>query len=241
MKTVALHMMGGFGNQLFQYAFARGYCERHGYRLETPAWVGQQIFEGIEDPPISMELPRLAETDIDYGAGDISLFGYFQSQKCADYYSKTKVREWFQLRSEIRKSIWVHHSEHVAAHYRCGDYLGAGYPVVSMKSISLAAMGKFATDKKIHFVSIEYPGESPILPPNMKCLHDFYVLATERILFRANSSFSWWASEIGGCKTYSPRIDGLVGGFEYDDVQFEEGNHCRLADLDFITDIHLKP
>ena len=43
-----LGRFGRFGNQLLQYAFLRVYAELHGLDIETPRWIGQEIF-GFRD------------------------------------------------------------------------------------------------------------------------------------------------------------------------------------------------
>ena len=53
---------GEFGNQLFQYAFARLYSEKYGLRLETYDWVGQKLF-GLHDPPVSRIQPFILEIE----------------------------------------------------------------------------------------------------------------------------------------------------------------------------------
>lgn len=51
---------GRFGNQLFQYAFLRIYARRHGLQLQTPPWVGEELF-GIPPSPITVNLPAYQE------------------------------------------------------------------------------------------------------------------------------------------------------------------------------------
>ena len=51
---------GRFANQMFQYAFLKCYAQKHGLRVETPAWLGQKLF-GFTDPAISRRLPEFRE------------------------------------------------------------------------------------------------------------------------------------------------------------------------------------
>lgn len=54
MKAVQLKFVEGrFGNQLFQYAFARALAEKYGAELQTSDWIGPQIFIGVEASPIN--------------------------------------------------------------------------------------------------------------------------------------------------------------------------------------------
>lgn len=230
--------MGGFGNQLFQYAFARGYARKHGFELQTDPWIGQKIFE-IEDPPIEYAFPRMGEHEIELGKGDVSFLGYAQNQKCADYYSLEDIRSWFKLRPEIAQVLSPIRIG-LAAHVRNGDYAGSGYPVVGKEAIVRAAINQGYDPDEIVWFSPEYPLSNDALSKEMSFLQDFWDMKTASVLFRSNSTFSWWAGALSDGLVYSPRIDGLKGGIEHDDVPFELGNHCKTADLPFITDIHLR-
>jgi hypothetical protein len=74
------------------------------------------------------------------------------------------------------------------------------------------------------------PG-SEVLPDVLfDWLEDFLRLYFARTIFRANSSFSWWAAFLSPCaRVFSPVIDKRhiygVDGLEEIDVDFIEGNH----------------
>jgi len=75
-------------------------------------------------------------------------------------------------------------------------------------------------------------------------LEDFLKLYFARTIFRANSSFSWWASFLSpNAKVYSPILDKqIIYGKDNDgveiDVEFVEGNHPHW--MYNITDIIIK-
>jgi hypothetical protein len=61
-----------------------------------------------------------------------------------------------------------------------------------------------------------------------------------RILFRANSTFSWWAATLGNpMLVYSPVVEGLRG--LQMDVKFVPGNEPRCVDLPNTHDFKIKP
>jgi hypothetical protein len=124
-----------------------------------------------------------------------------------------------------------------------------GYSVVSMGSYCKAfAKFGFAKDE-IVWVSDDYTGTwhvgrkmrrrggwtypegSEYLPGVMfDWLDDFLKLYFARTIFRANSSFSWWAAMLSPtARVFSPVIDKThiygVDGMEEIDVEFVEGNH----------------
>lgn len=55
-----LGQMGRFANQLIQYMFLKTYARRHNLEVQTPKWIGQDLF-GLDDPPIAGPLPPFDE------------------------------------------------------------------------------------------------------------------------------------------------------------------------------------
>lgn len=124
-----------------------------------------------------------------------------------------------------------------------------GYSVVSMESYR-RAFAKFGyAEDEIHWVSDDYtgtwhvgrkmryrggwtyPAGSEYLPAVMfDWLEDFLKIYFARTVFRANSSFSWWAAMLSPtARVFSPVIDKThiygVDGMEEICVEFVEGNH----------------
>ena len=124
-----------------------------------------------------------------------------------------------------------------------------GYSVISKRSYE-AAFTKFGFDPgAIEWVSDDYSGRwhtdrpqrqrggwsypagSEVLPDVLfDWLEDFLRLYFARTIFRANSSFSWWAAFLSPrARVFSPVIDKRhiygVDGLEEIDVDFVGGNH----------------
>jgi hypothetical protein len=69
---------------------------------------------------------------------------------------------------------------------------------------------------------------------------DFFALLNAEVLFRANSTFSWWAATLGHAqKVYSPVVDGLSG--YQTNVKFIEGNWPRCVSMDSVSDYCIAP
>lgn len=240
-----LSMMGRFGNMMFQYAFARAYCEKHGLELQTDQWVGENIFEITPNAIRGDWLPRRCENTLIDGERDVSYRSYSQQQKCL-IYTKWAIQRWFKFRPEVEEKLKAYFSAHphpvmpIVAHRRVGDYLGYGYPVVSKASYlhQIDNLGESWAD--VEFITEEKPHVVLGIPDEYAFVADFYCMLHAGLLLRGNSCFSWWAGALGNGTVFSPRIDGLTGGREHD-VAFEEGNHCRFANFDFTTDLHLQP
>lgn len=215
------HLIGRFGNQLFQAAYARAYAEQCGLELRTNAWPGQQIFEGVNEGPLCDEGERLPD---DYRQRQSDLI-----------YTRADCRRWFKIKQEwldwfLRKRYWAQ----IVAHRRIGDYAACGYVVVSASSYY--QMHQRLGYGTLVFACEENAATSPEGAPPFLC--DFMRLVYAPVILRGNSSFSWWAATLSNAEVWSPRIDGLEGGREQD-CAFEKGNHCRFSDLEFTTDLHL--
>ncbi len=238
-------LQGRWGNQLFTYAFARGYAERHGCELRTGPWLGQEIFQ-IDDPLIERNnLPLHTEFDVPEGAVDISLRTYAMSQKAIDWYTRSQVREWFTFRPKIAAALQGLEIPKICAHLRHGDFIGhSGFVAVSKQSyLDAAEQCGFIPD--LCFVSEENPRKADDLPENISYfLPDFHVLRQATILLRANSSFSWWAATLAQNQVVlAPDLTGIPAGrTEPQYAPFVLGNWPAISrQHSFCTDLHLKP
>lgn len=225
MKTCYAMMTGRFGNQLFTYAHVRAQCEAKGIMLITAPWVGEKLFK-IE--PTWRIAPEKC---------DMYIRDYCQMQRHL-IYTREQVRGWFQFREPYQKMFDDCKPEDLLAHRRVGDYAGAGFVVVSEKSYKVAAKAFGYDPDRLVFVTEENPTRWGDVDDDVAFLPDFIRMMKAKVLFRGNSSFSWWASALGDAKTYSPVIDGLCGGKEQD-CDFVEGNHARTVELDFVTELRL--
>ena len=107
-----------------------------------------------------------------------------------------------------------------------------GYSEESILWVSDDYTGKWHVGRKTRFVGgWEYPTGAQYLPGIMfDWLDDFLKLYFARTIFRANSSFSWWAATLSPtAKVFSPVVDKRhiygVDGIEEITVDFVEGNH----------------
>jgi hypothetical protein len=224
MKPIGAHLIGRFGNQMFQYCWARKTAEQQGRELHTNAWAGQKIFQ-LNEPPLDGSEEMLPE--------------HYRQDQDSLIYSRADARRWFAWRPEVEQSLSIVPTLGLVAHWRRGDYLSLGYPVVGLSAFLSAVVGHGFGKETIGWSREESPHLHDGFTGELSFVPDFCRLMRARVLFRANSSFSWWAATLGNGRVFSPIIDGLQGGIEHDAVPFVEGNHPKLAELPFITDLHL--
>lgn len=244
MATIQINCLGSFGrfgNQLFQYAFARGYAESVGATLETPWWVGRSLF-GINDPMPSKHLPSLGIDEHPNGRVDIDLYGYFQQAQFYKHYTLTKLREWFKLTHFWTDQFPKHKSNIVAMHLRRGDYLTTFshiFCAIDEESYRKAIREAGYDPDKVVQVREDQPNHYPM--PGLEFVTDFMTLYNADVVFRANSTFSWWAATLGYCgeNVYSPVVEGMQGAKA--DVPFVKGNHPRCVSMDSVHDYHIAP
>jgi hypothetical protein len=229
MSAITAQLIGGLGNQMFIFAHAKAFAEKNGMELHTVPWVGERIFK-LDGHKCGRPQPN-----------EMVLSGYFQSQ--ADLiYTRADCRRWFEFSDEAKaicEPLMGGVDNYAIAHLRRGDYAGAGFPVISVKAYFDAAE-RFGIDpNRLVLIGNERPwgGTSD---PATTMLPDFYRMTKAENLFRANSTFSWFAAVLGHGNVFSPVITGLPGGIEHENVQFVRGNHPRCADLDIVTDLFLE-
>ena len=149
VQISCLGNFGRFGNQLFQYAFAKSYAEKYNCTLEVPQnWKGRQIFN-IDDPPIGEPLPKTKLDTIPWGQKNIDLFGYFCAPDFVQFLTRKKLKEWFKIKDKWMDLVPKPEAPYLAAHLRRGDYTTTFaylYCTVSKKSY-LDAISRFRLDK----------------------------------------------------------------------------------------------
>lgn len=214
VQISTLGKRGRFGNQLFQYAFARSYAERVGAVLQTPPWIGQKLFVGINDPPITEHFPRLRDEQHPRGKLYIDIYGHFV-ESLGKHYSADEARSYFRFKPEILKSHPSRQDKYVAAHLRRGDI--ARHPdnhwLIPQSSYEAAMLLVGIDPLKVVWVSDAF---------GRPMIEDFLTLMYADTLFIANSTFSYWAGILGNNrKIYSPVPPPMRKGYTH--CKFKEG------------------
>ena len=217
-----------FGNELFQYAVAKAYARKNNYILEIPKnWIGREIFENVKDPVIENDYPVCDLDNIsDEGESYIRLDGYFESLKSINMYSKQDVLWWFKLKEKYDYPKIKDY--YVTAHLRRGDFLNIknGRCVVAKICFKEAIINNGYNINKIIWVGedIKQPFyEEFNISKELYFLYDFVLLKNSDVIFRSDSTFSWWAASLSNAKIFSPVIDDKVG-WQYD-IKFVKGNY----------------
>ncbi len=239
--TVTMHLTGRLGNLMFQYSHLRAYAEQNGYEVSLPPWIGERVFTIPE-----AVRPDKYKPDLDLGEK------LFQNQASL-IYTRKQVREWFTFKPEVLEKLQPAkcNTEFLLNVRGMSDYIGAGMVCISKESYLDAYCRAFECPRRIY--SWEADAEPTLLPtftgdPSASglgttevCLPSFYRLMTAPILFRANSSFSWWAATLGNGRVFSPIIEGMKGGIPNQHCEnFVEGNWPRMSLVEGFTDLHLR-
>jgi len=235
IQFTQLGKFGRFGNQIFQYIFARAYAEKYNAELELPHWIGEKIFKNVSHKQPSVKLPTTQVDVVKFGDVNIDLLGYFQKKEFIDILSKKKIMEWLQFQDR-----WIGPGNNITtkivAHLRRGDYVTL-YPnvfCIVSKDSYFKACNKFNIKKEnIIWVSEENQLYYSYLESDLQFMPDFNLMKNSNILLRSNSTFGFWAGFFNKNKVYSPVVGGLKG---MNDVDFVEGNFSSIVDVnrDFI-------
>jgi hypothetical protein len=242
MKTVTMPFTGRFGNLLFQWAYIRAFAEQNGYELCLPEWIGEKIFN----------IPK-ARRPVGFPI-DLILPEDTHQRQSSLIYTRKQVREWFAIRPEILAKLRAldENRKHVLLNVRQGrDYTDAGLVTLSVESyINACANLGYDNPNDVEWETDLNPMMLPDFTGDISAsglcttwvgLPSFYRLMTAPVLFRANSSFSWWASTLSDGVIYSPVIKGIQGGVPNQRCDnFILGNWPVCCDNHPNTDLHLK-
>jgi hypothetical protein len=248
MSVIARRLHDRFGNTCFQYANARAYAERHGCELHTTPWVGDKIFD-LDSKPLTdgdANLPKRADLDIRQWDGEtnIEITGWCLNQDSL-IYSRADLRRWLKFKPEVMAAMDKVPRVPIACHLRHGDFLGLeGFVAISRASYVRAVQQAHLDPKDITWVSEETAHHVPELDEaGIGFMADFAVMMWADVLFRANSSYSWWASSLGlNRATFSPDLAGIATGQAVpQEVPFVAGNHCAISRFHpNCSDLHLR-
>lgn len=238
--TCFFNLVGRFGNLLFIYAHARAYCERNGYDLCLPPWVGERVFN----------IPLAVRPN---GKPDMVMPEDMHQNQESLIYTRKQVRDWFQIKPEVLEMLKpvLENRKPVLLDVRLGqDLIGAGLVSLNCDCYLRAAervgydilrdceweLDTFPT----RLGSFQGDVTASGLNTTWVSLPAFYKMMTAQVHFRANSTFSWWAATLGNAKVYAPVIRGMKGGVNGQFCSnFVHGNWPVMADNFPNTDLHL--
>ncbi|MGV0949107.1 MAG: hypothetical protein ACOYB3_00235 [Azonexus sp.] len=226
---------------MFQYACAKGYARKVGATLETHDWVGRWLFKGINDPIIKTCLPQLPLDVVPQnGETNLALYGYFQHKAAFELYTMADLKEWFQFQDWVLEEMADCKPVPLAAHIRRGDYVTAfkeHFCTVGEEAYTVAIVENGFGHLPVTWVREDKPREYK--RPGVEWLIDFWTLYNADVVFRANSTFSWWAAALGKAQhIFSPVIEGKRGF--HAQVPFVRGNHPRPTDQPNVDDCTIK-
>jgi hypothetical protein len=232
---------GRLGNQLFQYGFLRSYAEVCGYSYGTPHdWIGRKWFPNTShDAVIAEKFPTYHETDFGFGLDNIDLWGYYQNQKSLDFLCKSRVKSWYRFDDEILENFKKPRDFYIAVHVRRGDYMHHPlYPTILKQCYIDRIIENGFDPKDIVWVEegVKTEGDLGLLDDP---LYDFLTIQNADVVFRCNSTFSWWAGALNEkSQIYSPVVTGHLG-VKNAHVPFVFGNHpTPTVHGKYHTDLH---
>lgn len=242
MKLLQPFLTGRMGNILFQYAYARAWAEQNGYELCMLPWIGEIVFSGVPEA----KRPDKYKPDLVWPE-------HLRQHQRDLIYTRKQVREWFAFKPEILEMLQpAKCPRHVCLNIRQGqDYRDAGLVTLSRQCYMDAAkrLG-YGVDDICFEIDTQF-FTLPNFQGNVTAggfgvsevvLPSFYRLMTAPVLFRANSSFSWWAATLADNQNiYAPLIYDLKGGIPNTYCpQFVNANWPAMVNSPDHSELHLK-
>jgi hypothetical protein len=203
---------GRVGNQMFQIAGTIGVAIKNGYDFAFPEWKNYDDltkFHSKEDIEIQKffknPLPRIPENNfpelnVKWGyhnlnvSDNISLFGYFQSEKyfmhCRDL-----IRHYFEMVD--MGSTYMDFENGIMIHVRRGDFDNNYHPRIGMEYYS-KALEQFPSTSPLYVFSDDMKearemfGSNATYMEGHHYMYYLYLMCQFKNFIIANSSFSWW-------------------------------------------------
>lgn len=249
MNNCYVNVMGGIGNQLFQIAAGYAYAKKWDKRLiiNTAHWSASQgkhpdtyrntIFKNFEYGAyhtrdiVGIHQKRFNYDELPFQHGSVALNGYFQSLKYFEEYKDEFISLLNMPSGDIRK---ISGDVLVGFHIRRGDYLkysnihyicNTEYfnhffdiftPFRSTRGYKILVF----TDSPNH-ISKEFENMDFNIIQSESDVKELAFMSQCDIIVGSNSSFSWWASLIGGKECYFPS-KWFGDGREHQDIYRED-------------------
>ena len=235
-----MHLSGRLGNLLFQYCNARALCEQNGHTLCIPPWVGEKIF----DIPMADRTPA--------SQCDMREIDCMHQDQASLIYTRSQVKQWLRIRPEVleKLSVITQNRKPVLLSVRKGrDFLGAGLVSLGLACYVEAAAQRGYGPEDCEWEIDTSPTRLPWFQGDVTAaglgttwvsLPAFYRIMTAKVLFRANSTFDFWAATLGDGEVYSPVIRGMTGGVpDQYCTNWVQGNWPSPSANTPNTDLHL--
>jgi hypothetical protein len=225
-----VEICGGVGNQLFQLAAGYTYSKRYDKNLiiDYTKWSACQgrdvlsykdnVFKNFQysSADTNNTIKRYTELRYDYDEipyieGDVSLLGYFQSLKYFEEYKDEFISllnfphidiskipgDKKKIAFHIRRGDYLIHSN---IHHVCKtDYFNYFFDFFKDKDCQILVF----TDSADH-VMTEFSGRDFTLVKSSSDIKELALMSRCDTIVGSNSSFSWWASLMGGMYSYFP-------------------------------------
>ena len=244
---ISFNLLGNYGrlgNQMFQYAALFAASEKSGKTpyanisatsLETGFELTRVENKVVDGEGVIYQEPDFNYSDQLFSAAkmidsNIDIRGYFQSEKYFKDY-EIEIKDEFDFRPSIRESIHMLPSEPcVSLHIRRTDYLMMSevhhnlpeeYYQKALKEFEGYRPVIFSDD--VEWCKEHLPWiENPVFMANDE-FRDMFLMSMCNCHIMANSSFSWWASYLGGGKTIAPKTwFGPKGPQDWQDIYLDD-------------------
>lgn len=197
--SVRVHYLGGFGNNLFQYACARLFAMENGLRLETefnhPEALPMTPFDGgaVVDGPVINIGEGMTPFSHPYAPNPYNFIGYFQ--KSSWYIPRRQKIESFAKPVPVQRN-----REHVVMHLRLGDFKQCRIAI--HPSWYLGILERIFQPAGRLFIVTNEPDPQYLsffnkYNPHVICAnyaHDWNFLRQFDTVISSNSTFCWWAA-----------------------------------------------
>lgn len=247
---IAVKLIGGLGNNMFQYALGRILAEKKDCNLivdgieqltkyfsnvknitDKKDLTGPILHLGYNSPDTKIQYVDLNLTRLH--SGPIKLEGFFQKYNLYENYLP-QIKQWFSYddSSHIKPT-----ENDLVIHYRLGDYVSLNWNLLPDNYIFIIEKNKIKydncyiiTDDATNPLSIKLLNLNNSKIIKQTELQDFTFMKHAKNLILSHSSFSWWSAFLGNQEhVYVPLFENKTSHLwklnpELDDVDLVINN-----------------
>jgi len=192
MIIVQPQLTGRMGNHLFQYCATRYVAEKLGsnYYIPQDEWLGHSYVNcnfkdmTIDKTKSPSPFPNIAK-----------LTGYYQHTKYINL-------EWLKIKENDEKRMYLEKydpNKWMYIHFRGNDYFDVNTWYSEFYKEAKQMLSKLTGLEKFLVITDDMPNATFCIEADdyISTPYDFFILSEAKYMIIPNSTFSWWAKELG--------------------------------------------
>lgn len=225
---IGFEIVGGLGNQMFQYAYIRTVAEKNNYKFSIctdnyiGTWVEFLLTETFPELLLNYNLPnnyinRISDEGFDYKEhllnlqDNVKVTGFFQNYK---YFKNSPVKDWFKIKFSEKEQYIANEFlrnyppyEYTYVHFRGGDFYHTNSDNDCVRTeIEFYDRAKNYVDIKKFVCITDDPERAKIHTGINECICNtpridlFLLEQSKNLIIPYYTTFSWWGAYLSNAE-----------------------------------------